>query len=48
VNLLKDLQIEATVVFQQAASREGRVVAQDPAPGERVAVGAKVRITVGE
>ncbi|MFB3818374.1 MAG: PASTA domain-containing protein [Candidatus Methylomirabilales bacterium] len=48
VNLLKDLQIEATVVFQQAAAREGRVVAQDPPPGERVAVGARVRITVGE
>lgn len=48
VNLLKDLQIEATVTFEQAAARQGRVVAQDPPPGDRIAVGARARITVGE
>lgn len=47
-NLLKELQVEAVLLFEQAPSREGKVVAQDPPPGERLAVGGKVRITVGE
>jgi serine/threonine-protein kinase len=48
LNLLKELQIEARISFQQAASKEGRVVAQDPAPGASVKVGGQVQITIGE
>ncbi len=48
VNLLKDLQLEAVVVFQAAPERQGRVVEQEPGPGERVSVGTKVRISVAE
>lgn len=48
VNLLKDLQLEAVVVFQAAPARQGRVVDQEPGPGERVSVGTKVRIGVAE
>ncbi len=48
VNLLRELHIEAAVVFLQGATREGRVIEQEPAPGEQVAVGGRARITVGE
>ncbi len=48
VNLLKDLQLEAVVVFQAAPARQGRVVDQEPGPGERVSVGSKVRVSVAE
>ena len=48
LNLLKELQIEARISFQQAASKEGHVVAQDPAPGASVKVGGQVQITIGE
>jgi eukaryotic-like serine/threonine-protein kinase len=48
LNLLKELQLEARVSFSQAASRQGHVVAQDPAPGTPVKVGAQVQIVVGE
>jgi eukaryotic-like serine/threonine-protein kinase len=48
MNLLKELQIEAVVTFAQAATREGHVVAQDPATGASVKIGSQVKITVGE
>ncbi len=48
VNLLKDLQLETVVVFQAAQARQGRVVDQEPGPGERVSVGTKVRVSVAE
>ena len=48
LNLLKELQIEARISFRQAASKEGHVVAQDPAPGASVKVGGQVQITIGE
>ena len=48
LNLLKELQIEAQISFQQAASKEGHVVTQDPAPGASVKVGGQVHITIGE
>jgi eukaryotic-like serine/threonine-protein kinase len=48
LNLLKELQIEARVSFQQAASKEGHVMAQDPAPGASIKVGGQVQITIGE
>jgi beta-lactam-binding protein with PASTA domain len=48
LNLLKELQVEARINFEQAPSREGHVVAQDPPPGASVKVGGQVQITVGE
>jgi len=48
LNLLKELQIEARVSFQQEASREGLVMEQDPPPGKMVRVGGQVQLTVGE
>jgi serine/threonine-protein kinase len=48
LNLLKELQIEARISFNQAPSRQGHVVAQDPGPGMPVKVGSQVQITVGE
>jgi serine/threonine-protein kinase len=48
LNLLKELQVEARVAFQQEASRQGHVVAQDPAPGGKVRVGGLVQLTIGE
>jgi eukaryotic-like serine/threonine-protein kinase len=48
LNLLKELQIEARISFRQAASKEGHVVAQDPAPGASVKVGGQVQLTIGE
>jgi len=48
LNLLKELQVEARVSFQQQASREGLVVDQDPPPGGTVRVGGQVQLTVGE
>jgi serine/threonine-protein kinase len=48
LNLLKELQLEAHISFTQAASRQGSVVGQDPAPGAPVRVGGRVQVTVGE
>ncbi|MGE5851006.1 MAG: PASTA domain-containing protein [Candidatus Methylomirabilota bacterium] len=48
LNLLKELQVEARISFVQSVSRQGTVVAQDPAPGGKVKVGGQVQITVGE
>lgn len=48
MNLLKELQLEARVSFERAASREGHVVAQVPPPGGKTKVGSQVQITVGE
>jgi serine/threonine-protein kinase len=48
VNLLNDLQLEVVVIFREATARQGRVVGQEPAAGERIPVGAKVRVTVAE
>jgi serine/threonine-protein kinase len=48
LNLLKELQVEARISFVQSVSRQGTVVAQDPAPGAKVKVGGQVQITVGE
>jgi len=48
LNLLKELQIEARISFRQAASKEGHVVDQNPAPGASIKVGGQVQITVGE
>jgi beta-lactam-binding protein with PASTA domain len=48
LNLLKELQLEARISFAQSASRQGHIVAQDPAPGAQVKVGAQVQVTVGE
>jgi serine/threonine-protein kinase len=48
LNLLKELQVEARISFVQSVSRQGVVVAQDPAPGGKVKVGGQVQITVGE
>jgi serine/threonine-protein kinase len=48
LNLLKELQVEARVSFQQEVSRQGHVIAQDPAPGGKVRVGGQVQLTIGE
>jgi serine/threonine-protein kinase len=48
LNLLKELQVEVRVSFQQEASRQGHVVAQEPPPGGKVRVGGLVQLTVGE
>jgi beta-lactam-binding protein with PASTA domain len=48
LNLLQELQLEARVSFEKAASRQGHVVAQNPPPGGKVKVGDQVQITVGE
>ena len=48
LNLLKELQLEARISFQQAASREGHVVGQDPSAGARITVGGQVQLTIGE
>ncbi len=48
LNLLKELQLEARISFQQAASREGHVVGQDPPAGARITVGRQVQLTIGE
>jgi len=48
LNLLKELQLEARISFEQAVSREGHVVAQDPPAGAQIKVGGQVRITIGE
>jgi serine/threonine-protein kinase len=48
LNLLKELQLDARIGFQQAASREGHVVGQDPPAGARITVGGQVQLTVGE
>jgi eukaryotic-like serine/threonine-protein kinase len=48
MNLLKELQLEARVSFEKAASRAGHVVAQVPPPGAKTKVGNQVQITVGE
>jgi beta-lactam-binding protein with PASTA domain len=48
LNLLKELQVEGRVTFERAASREGRVISQTPAPGETVKAGGQVQIVVGD
>lgn len=48
LNLLRELQVEARVSFEQSVSRQGHVVAQDPPPGGKVRVGGQVSITIGE
>jgi beta-lactam-binding protein with PASTA domain len=48
INLLRELQVEARVSFEQSPSRQGQVVAQDPPPGAQVKVGGQVSITVGD
>jgi len=48
MNLLKELQLEARVSFERAASRAGHVVAQVPPPGGKAKVGSQVQIIVGE
>ncbi len=48
LNLLKELQVEARVSFERAASRQGHVIAQTPAPGDTVKVGGQVQLVVGE
>jgi len=48
LNLLKELQLEARMSFQQAVSSDGYVVAQDPPAGAQIKVGGQVQITVGE
>ena len=47
VNLLKELQIEARISFQPAASKD-RVIAQDPAPGTPLKLGKQAELIVGE
>ena len=48
VNLLRELQVEARVSFEQSVSKKGQVIAQDPPPGDQVKVGGVVTITVGD
>jgi eukaryotic-like serine/threonine-protein kinase len=48
VNLLRELQLEARLAFQEAVTGDGYVVAQDPPAGTQVKVGGQVQITVGE
>lgn len=48
LNLLKELQVEARISFQQAPRQEGHVVSQDPPPGASIKVGGQVQITIGE
>jgi eukaryotic-like serine/threonine-protein kinase len=48
LNLLRELQVEARVSFEQTVSRHGQVVAQDPPPGGKVKVGGLVTLTIGE
>jgi len=48
LNLLKELQVEARISFEQSPTREGHVVAQDPPPGASVKIGGQVQIIVGE
>jgi serine/threonine-protein kinase len=48
LNLLKELQVEAQIVFIQSVVRQGTVLGQEPPPGAKVQVGGQVRITVGE
>ncbi len=48
LNLLKELQVETRVSFQQEVSRQGHVIAQEPAPGSKIRVGGQVQLTVGE
>ncbi len=48
LNLLKELGLEARVSFERAASREGHVSAQTPAPGSTLKVRGEVQLVVGE
>ncbi len=48
LNLLKELGLEGRVTFERAASREGHVSAQAPAPGSTLKVGGEVQLVVGE
>lgn len=48
INLLRELQVEARVSFEQSASRQGQVIAQEPPPGAQVKVGGQATITVGD
>ncbi len=48
LNLLKELQLEARMSFVETVAQGGHVIAQDPAPGAQVKVGAQVQITIGD
>lgn len=48
LNLLKELQVEARVSFEQSVSSRGHVVAQEPPPGSKVKVGDQIQLTIGE
>ena len=48
INLLKELQVEVQVSYEQSAASQGRVLGQDPPPGGTIQVGGRVQITVGE
>jgi serine/threonine-protein kinase len=47
-NLLKELQLDPLVLFRAGPEGPGRVIEQEPAAGQQIHVGAKVRITVAE
>ena len=47
INLLRELQVEVRVSFEQSVSTGGHVIAQDPSPGVQVKVGSQVMINVG-
>ena len=47
INLLRELQVEVRVSFEQSVSAQGHVTAQDPSPGSQVKVGGQVTISVG-
>lgn len=48
LNLLKELQLEARLSFNETIAQGGTVIDQDPAPGAQVKVGGQVQITIGD
>jgi serine/threonine-protein kinase len=48
VNLLKELQLETRLSFNESISQGNTVIAQDPAPGAQVKVGGQVQLTIGD
>jgi eukaryotic-like serine/threonine-protein kinase len=48
LNLLKELQLEARLSFNESIAQGGTVIDQDPAPGAQVKVGAQVQLTIGD
>ncbi len=48
LNLLKDLQLEARLSFNESIAQGGTVIAQDPAPGAQIKVGGQVQLTIGD